>query len=99
MKSKKFEILLCFSLITFTPVGHTAGISAIKINSTKNLDSAKVSLIEKTLNDQKIKGETLPNNSLKVLRSMNVAPTQNFFAVQNQRFTRFIQSFFSQTNS
>lgn len=81
-------------------VGHSVGIHPVETTSSKPITPiVKVSLIEKALNDQKTKGDTQSNNSLKVIRSINTAPTQNFFANQNQKFTRLIQSLFSQNNS
>ena len=39
------------------------------------------------------------DNDLKMMTSIKAAPTQNFFASQNQRFSRFVQSFFSSNQS
>jgi hypothetical protein len=36
----------------------------------------------------------MTDNDLKIMTSIKVAPTQNFFATQNQRFSRFVQSLF-----
>jgi hypothetical protein len=34
-----------------------------------------------------------------MLNTIRTTPTQNFFATQNQRFSRFVQSLFQQQNS
>ena len=46
--------------------------------------------------EQKLITET---DELKVLTSLKSAPTQNFFAEQHQRFSRFVQAFFQPHNS
>jgi hypothetical protein len=52
-------------------------------------------LIEKAISQQKGSDRTtMTDNDLKIMTSIKVAPTQNFFATQNQRFSRFVQSLF-----
>jgi hypothetical protein len=81
-----------------TQVGHTA---AIKTSETKiTLSTERSSLIEKALQQQKLDTNTLrPDNDLKVLTEIKVAPTQSFFAAQNQKFSRFLQALFPQNYS
>ncbi|WOE31055.1 MULTISPECIES: hypothetical protein [unclassified Acinetobacter] len=91
----KLNTLLCFGLILLSQTGYCAGVVSAEAMPSKTINNSKVSVIGKALNEQKIKGETPSNNKLKVLRSMNVTPTQNFFSAQNQKVTLLIQSFFS----
>ena len=95
MKSK----LMFAALLSLSTVGHSAVIKSAE-NKT-NLTAEKGSLIEKALTQQKQadKQKFESNNDLKVLTSIHVAPTQNFFALQNQRFSRFVQALFPQDNS
>lgn len=53
------------------------------------------SLIEKTVAQQKLKKEqqTSDFDDLKMLTTIYVPPSQNFFALQHQRFSRFLQNF------
>ena len=95
MKSK----LMFAVLLSLSTVGHSAVIKSSE--SKTNLTEAKGSLIEKAITQQKQadKQKFESNNDLKVLTSINLAPTQNFFALQNQRFSRFVQALFPQGNS
>ena len=95
MKSK----LMFAALLSLSTVGHSAVIKSAE--SKTNLTEAKGSLIEKAITQQKQadKQKFESNNDLKVLTSINLAPTQNFFALQNQRFSRFVQALFPQDNS
>ena len=95
MKSK----LICAALLSLSTVSHSAVIKSTE--SKTHLTAEKGSLIEKALTQQKQadKQKFESNNDLKVLTSIHVAPTQNFFALQNQRFSRFVQALFPQGNS
>ena len=95
MKSK----LICAALLTLSTVSHSTVIKSTE--SKTHLTAEKGSLIEKALTQQKQadKQKFESNNDLKVLTSINLAPTQNFFALQNQRFSRFVQALFPQGNS
>lgn len=59
--------------------------------------------IEKALSQQKrdrIENKSSTDNpQIKVLTTISVAPTQNFFAEQHQRFSRFVQNIFPQHSS
>lgn len=60
-----------------------------------SVESTSQSPITKALHQQKIDPELHhTKDEIKVLVAIKSAPTQNFFAVQNQKFTRFLQSFF-----
>ena len=89
---------LSLTLGFMAQIGHAA---AIKATDAKiSLSPEKSSLIEKALQQQKQGTNTFRNdNDLKVLTEIKVAPAQSFFASQNQKFTRFVQVFFSQNNS
>ena len=89
---------LSLTLGLMAQIGHAA---AIKATDAKiSLLPEKTSLIEKALQQQKQGTNTFRNdNDLKVLTEIKVAPTQSFFASQNQKFTRFVQVFFPQNNS
>ena len=95
MKSK----LMFAALLSLSTVSHSAVIKSTE--SKTHLTAEKGSLIEKALTQQKQadKQKFESNNDLKVLTSIHVAPTQNFFALQNQRFSRFVQALFPQGNS
>ena len=95
MKSK----LMFAALLSLSTVGHSAVIKSAE--SKTHLSAEKGSLIEKAITQQKQadKQKFESNNDLKVLTSINLAPTQNFFALQNQRFSRFVQALFPQGNS
>ena len=87
------------ALLSLSTVGQSAVIKSAE--SKTNLTAEKGSLIEKAITQQKQadKQKFESNNDLKVLTSIHVAPTQNFFALQNQRFSRFVQALFPQGNS
>lgn len=100
MKYMSFVKVLSLSLTVgfMTQLSYTA---AIKTADTKvMLSPERSSLIEKVLQQQKQGANTLrPDNDLKVLTEIKVAPTQSFFAAQNQKFSRFVQALFPQNYS
>ena len=86
------SVTLSIGLACMSQVGHSA---AIQSNDKVTMPIEKASLIEKALNQQKGSDKsTLTETDLKIMTSIKVAPTQNFFATQNQRFSRFVQSLF-----
>lgn len=100
MKALEFKKTLCLSLflVCSVQIGHAA---ALKENSNlKPLDKSS-SLIGKALDQQKRNTTMIPStdDELKMLNTIRTTPTQNFFAVQNQRFSRFVQTLFQQQNS
>ena len=103
---------LCFSLCTIMMVqaGQAAALpkpiknttSALQVDKTNKMNKP-LSPIEKALSQQKRERTdskfNLDNDQIKVMTTIQAAPTQNFFAEQHQRFSRFVQSFFPQHNS
>lgn len=89
---------LSLTLGFMAQLGHAAAIKGTE--SKMMLGAEKSSLIEKALLQQKQGGNTLrADNDLKILTEIKVAPTQSFFAAQNQKFSRFLQVFFPPNNS
>ena len=85
-------VTLSIGLACFSQLGHSA---AIQSNDKATMPTEKTSLIEKALSQQKGSDRTtMTDSDLKIMTSIKVAPTQNFFATQNQRFSRFVQSLF-----
>lgn len=89
---------LSLSLTLIGQMGHSA---ALKATETKvNLSPERPSLMEKALQQQRKDSKILRDeNDLRVLTEIKVAPTQSFFAAQNQRFSRIVQALFIQNNS
>ena len=98
MTSKLFKALcLTCGLIVFSQVGHTA---VTKTTETKMVNSVvKITPIEKALQQQKNDRKFHSEDNLKVLTSINIAPSQSFLASQNERFSHFIQTLFTTNNS
>ena len=101
MRALKLKKTLCLSL--FLACSVQLGHAAIKESSNiKTIDKAtSSSLIGKALDQQKRNISMIPatDDELKMLNTIRTTPTQNFFATQNQRFSRFVQSLFQQQNS
>lgn len=101
MRALKLKKTLCLSL--FLACSVQFGHAAIKESSNiKTIDKAtSSSLIGKALDQQKRNTSMIPStdDELKMLNTIRTTPTQNFFATQNQRFSRFVQSLFQQQNS
>lgn len=107
MKTSSYQTI-CFSLL----LGFVAQTTqAAALQKTSKAVQAPLSIeknqspIERALsqqkrnrnrNDSKLLAE---QDQMKVITSISVAPTQNFFASQNQRFSRFVQAIFLQQNS
>ncbi|WP_288382484.1 DUF4179 domain-containing protein [uncultured Acinetobacter sp.] len=90
---------LSLSLGILAPMGFAASLdnSAVK---TSGITTAPSPLIEKALNQQKRNVSALGNdNDLIMLNSLRVTASQNFFATQHQRFSRFVQSLFQPHSS
>ena len=99
LKLKKTLYLSLF-LVGSVQIGHTAAIK--ESSNIKTIDkSASSSLIVKALDQQKRNTSMIPStdDELKMLNTIRTTPTQNFFATQNQRFSRFVQSLFQQQKS
>lgn len=111
MKTTLFKAV-CFSIVA-TSVAQAGQAAALPkpikpIHAALMIDKADkinkpLSPIEKALSQQKrerIDNKfSLDNDPIKVMTTIQVAPTQNFFAEQHQRFSRFLQTFFVQHNS
>ncbi len=102
MRALKLKKTLCLSLflVCSVQIGHTAAIK--ESSNIKTIDkSTSSSLIVKALDQQKRNISMIPatDDELKMLNTIRTTPTQNFFATQNQRFSRFVQSLFLQQNS
>lgn len=109
MKTSSYQTI-CFSLL----LGFVAQTTqAAALQKTSKAVQAPLSIeknqspIERALSQQKRNRNRNRNDSkllaeqdqMKVITSISVAPTQNFFASQNQRFSRFVQAIFLQQNS
>ena len=102
-KYKTLGLSLILSLTTLTSVGHAASLEKSVKNDQTILITDKQSPIGKALLQQKRdrldnRMET-ENDQLKMLTSMNNAPTQNFLAEQHQRFSRLFQALFQPHSS
>lgn len=95
MKNLYQAVCLSLTLGCLTQGIHAAGLQ-------KQIEKQKTP-IEKALTQQKLdrsENKLLVNNEpIKVLTSISAAPTQNFFAEQNQRFSRLMQTIFPQQPS
>lgn len=104
MKAQFFKAL-CFSL-TLGATLQTVNAATISKGTkpvTSSISLDKQSPIEKALTQQK-RDRTdsrlmTDNDQIRLMTSMNTAPTQNFLAAQHQRFSRFVQAIFPQHNS
>ncbi|WP_445116794.1 DUF4179 domain-containing protein [Acinetobacter sp. WZC-1] len=92
---------LSFLLSLCVQAGHTAIIKDTQKQISSPIVTEKLSPIEKALTQQKRGDNKLvpDNDQLRVLTSIKAAPTQNFFAEQHQRFSRFVQAFLQPHNS
>ena len=92
---------ICLSM--FAPMTQAAVIKDTQKAVHSTVVNDKQSPIEKALNQQKrARGDNTlisDNDQLKVLTSIKTAPTQNFFAEQHQRFSRFVQALFQPHSS
>ncbi|ATO19399.1 hypothetical protein BS636_06870 [Acinetobacter sp. LoGeW2-3] len=79
---------------TTAPLTTTVSKPAVTVTTV-----TKSSPIEKAIQQQKTEKKLHPEENLKVLTAIKVRPSQNFFAEQNQSFSRFLQSFFFSSNS
>ncbi|NHB56775.1 DUF4179 domain-containing protein [Acinetobacter shaoyimingii] len=106
MKKAHNYLLLTIS-IAFGAVTQTTSAAAIQ-KSIKSVQpmmiSEKQSPIVKALSQQKRERQdnrlpTTDVDQLKMITSINNAPSQNFLAEQHQRFSRFVQALFQPHNS
>lgn len=100
-----YYLALSFSLI-FGVLMQTTSAAAIQ-KTTKAVQPIiaveKMSPIEKALSQQKRDRSenkvATDADQMKMITSLNNAPTQNFLAEQHQRFSRFVQALFQQHTS
>ncbi len=100
MKTSLYQTI-CFSLLLGLAAQTTQAAVLQKTSKTVQVPLSiekNQSPIEKALSqhkrersDNKLLAE---KEQMKVITSISVAPTQNFFAAQNQRFSRFVQAIF-----
>lgn len=94
-------------IATTVQVGHSAALkkttAAVQTNMVMEKSDKLIkplSPIEKALSQQKRdrydSNTVIDNDQIKVMTTIQIAPTQNFFAEQHQRFSRFVQSIFPQ---
>lgn len=97
LKLKKIIGLSLFLACSIS-VGHTA---ALKENTNIKTVDKPSSVIVKALDQQKRNTIMIPStdDELKMLNTIHTTPSQNFFASQQKRFSRFVQSIFQQQNS
>lgn len=101
---RKFIQMLCLSLLISTAVT-TANAMVEPNNSVKDKQpmteiKLNISPIEKALSQQKYEQNLHhTQDEIKVLSAIHSSPSQSFFALQNQKFTRFLQSLFSNNSS
>lgn len=102
MKTQFLKVLcLSLGLTVIASSGQAAALQdSKKVNSTHS-SVEKVSPMTKALNQQKKSATDATNlsNDVKIFTSIQAAPSQNFFAEQHQRFSRFVQSIFPAHNS
>lgn len=89
------SLIMLFSI----QLGHAVVVKTDLPKPTVSTVESKTSPIEKAIQQQKTEKILQTEDNLKVLTAFKVAPSQNFFAEQNYRFTRFVQSIFSSDHS
>ncbi len=102
MKTPFLKVLcLSLGLTLLSSSGYAALQQDTKKTTPARTSVEKVSPMEKALNQQKkLPTETIQVSSdVKILNSIQTTPSQNFFAEQHQRFSRFVQSIFLSHNS
>ncbi|MCO8043858.1 hypothetical protein NI467_00500 [Acinetobacter bohemicus] len=92
------SILSLIMLLT-TQFGHAVVVKNTAPKTLINQLEVKNSPIEKALQQHKTDKTLYTEDNLKVQTALKITPSQNFFAAQNQRFTRFVQSIFSPNHS
>lgn len=100
MKTSLYQTI-CLSLVLGFVVQTTQAAALQKTSKAVQVPLSiekNQSPIEKALSQQKRDRSDskllAKKDQMKVITSISVAPTQNFFASQNQRFSRFVQAIF-----
>ena len=100
MKFKLFTASILSLIMLFSiQLGHAVVVKTDLQKASVTTVESKTSPIEKAIQQQKSEKTLHTHDNLKVLTALKVAPSQNFFAAQNYRFTRFVQSIFSSDHS
>ena len=100
MKFKLFTASILSLIMLFSiQLGHAVVVKTDLQKASVTTVESKTSPIEKAIQQQKSEKTLHTDDNLKVLTALKVAPSQNFFAAPNYRFTRFVQSIFSSDHS
>ncbi|MBD8009410.1 hypothetical protein [Acinetobacter pecorum] len=100
MKFKLFTTSILSLIMLFSiQLGHAVVVKADLPKTVVSTAENKSSPIEKAIQQQKSEKTLHTEDNLKVLTALKIAPSQNFLAAQNYRFTRFVQSIFSSDHS
>ena len=101
MKFKIFTASVLSLIMLFSiQLGHAVVVKTELPKASVNAIEVKTSPIEKAIQQHKAdKNAFHTEDELKALTAFKSNPTQSFFAAQNLRFTRFVQSIFSPSNS
>ncbi|WP_216936682.1 MULTISPECIES: hypothetical protein [unclassified Acinetobacter] len=95
MKFKLFTASILSLIMLFSiQLGHAVVVKTDLPKTVVSTAESKASPIEKAIQQQKSEKTLHTEDNLKVLTALKVAPSQNFLAAQNYRFTRFVQSIF-----
>lgn len=96
---------LCLSIGATGSYANVIESQNIKLNSkavsTLGKHNHPNSLIEKELSKQKQNTKAIESdlNNIKILTAIHTQPSQNFFAYQHERFSRFLQALFPTRDS
>lgn len=97
MKTPFLKVLcLSLGLTVIASSGQAAALQDSKKSNQTHSSVVKLSPMTKALNQQKksLAETTNLSNDVRILTSIQTTPSQNFFAEQHQRFSRFVQSIF-----
>lgn len=90
----KTRFIFCLCLSFTLQLGHAASVNSAQSKSITPI--SKSSLIEKALNDKKLKNATSCNHIPSIVKSHNSTPAQSFFSNQNQHFSKLLQAILPQ---
>lgn len=90
------SLIFTLSLLSGMQLSHSATLDSMTTHTVK--PDIKPSLIAKAVSKQALKEGAMTYNVMMV-NTLNAAPSQNFFAYQNQQFTRFVQALFHNSNT
>src|SRR5690606_8148276 len=99
MKFKLFTASILSLIMLFSiQLGHAVVVKTDLQKTSVTTVERKTSPIEKSMQQLKSDQTLHTDDTLTVLTAVKVAPSQNYFAPQNYRFTRFVQRIFSSDN-